>query len=46
MRDEQVLGEEIFGEVVELGVLGAEAVGSCYAAYAGHFVHILLMQMG
>lgn len=41
MRKQQVLDEEVLGKVVELCVVGPEAVGSCYAADAGDFMHVL-----
>lgn len=41
VRKQQVLDEEVLGKVVELCVVGPEAVGSCYAADAGDFMHVL-----
>lgn len=41
--DQEVLGEEVLGKVVELDVVGPEVVGCGYAADAGELVHILFV---
>ncbi len=41
MREKQILGEEIRGEIVELVIISTHMIRRGNSTHAGYFVHIL-----